>query len=491
MLRSDKRSFEEIITQYNTEDILVAIIAMQFRSKRFLGDALFSTVETFSCNAVRHNITESEKSFRKKDYKHLMNLGKELLGVSAATVIKQAMILKSKNPSVDEREDFLKTSMMKMKNIAFRGDGYLFQLIDMADALYLPFDNDLKLTYGFTYTCFRNVLIHIYKEYKKRVILAYTKFCSPTKNLYKIVKTDLYQGISNGNEEVTAEIETMLNHLSINLGDKNLPEVRVEDFKPLLGKPFIDMGDYIYLPLSEPVLMNLPKIFHYDFIASGSMFADDVVEQYKKNRGDVVESYTIAYLSRFFDQDKIFQSLKYPKKEKTYKADVTVQQDDVTIFAECKSKILTLGTLKGKIESLQTDIKQAIGKAYEQGVRSIKYLESGRPFIFETDSVLGTQGEPNIEITLNNSSKKYILCVNIENFGVIPSEIEKYVSIDANLDVIPLSINLYDLEIISMECKSKMEFLSYLEFRKLNNTFLTSNDELDMFALFKKRAVFN
>jgi len=146
-----------------------------------------------------------------------------------------------------------------------------------------------------------------------------------------------------------------------------------------------------------------------------------------------------------------------------------------------------LGTLKGKIESLQTDIKQAIGKAYEQGVRSIKYLESGKPFIFETDSILGTQGEPDIEITLNDSSKKYILCVNIENFGVIPSEIEKYVAINADLDVIPLTINLYDLEIISMECKSREEFLSYLEFRKLNNAFLTANDELDMFALFKEK----
>lgn len=487
MFRSDKRSFEEIITQYNTEDILAAIISMQFRSRRFLGDALFPTIEEFSCNAVRHNITDSDKLFKKKDYKHMMNLGKELLGDSAATVIKQAMILKSKNPSVDEREDFLKTSMMKMKNIAFRGDGYLFQLIDMADALYLPFDYDLKATYGFTYTCFRNVLIYIYKEYKKKSILADIKFCSPTENLYKVVKNDLYQGIGNGNEDITAEIDAMIDHLSISLGDQDLPEVGVEDYKPLLGKPFIDMGDYIYLPLSESVLMNLPKIFHYNFIASGSLFVDDVVERYKKNRGDVVESNTVAYLSRFFDQDKIFQSLRYPLKEKTYEADVTVQQDDVTIFAECKSKILTLGTLKGKIESLQTDVKQAIGKAYEQGVRSIKYLESGKHFIFETDAVLGTQGEPNIEITLNNSSKKYILCVNIENFGVIPSEIEKYVSIDTTLDVLPLTINLYDLEIISMECKSKEEFLSYLEFRKLNNAFLTSNDELDMFALFKDK----
>ena len=42
------------------------------------------------------------------------------------------------------------------------------------------------------------------------------------------------------------------------------------------------------------------------------------------------------------------------------------------------------------------------------------------------------------------------------------------------------------MDIITKECKSYEEFIQYIEFRKKNNTVISTLDELDAFGFFKK-----
>ena len=47
-------------------------------------------------------------------------------------------------------------------------------------------------------------------------------------------------------------------------------------------------------------------------------------------------------------------------------------------------------------------------------------------------------------------------------------------------------VNVYDLDIITRECKSYEEFIQYIEFRKKNNDVISAIDELDAYGFFKK-----
>ena len=368
-------------------------------------------------------------------------------------------------------------------------------MIQTAEKLYKPFDGELKAKFGFTFSCCDAVILYAVQKYfsvigqlaikatridkmKKvwRKIIsgtAYTVMASKVSTEYRIYKSELYAKFPKD------EVDAMLQELAIVPGDSTLKPVGVNDFKPLYGKPFVDFGEYIYLPLPESTLMNLPKLFHYYFV-SETCFSKEIRGTYNNVRGAVVEELTVAYLSRLFNKDKIYQSLKYPKKQKTYEADVTVQDSDYTVLAECKAKILVSASLNGSITALKDDVYKAIGKAYEQAIRTVKHIQTGKPFYSEVAAK---------DVTLHDTAKKYILCVNIEHFGFVPSEIKQYISIDQDVPIIPLAINIYDLDIITAECSDAEEFLQYLDFRASNMDLLASTDELDAFAYFRQHGM--
>lgn len=264
----------------------------------------------------------------------------------------------------------------------------------------------------------------------------------------------------------------MFDYLSVKPYDKDFKKVELEDFKILLSKPFIDFGDYVYMPLLFSTLMNIPKQFHYSFIAE-KIFDKKTVEIYTGNRGDVVEKLTATYLVRLIDKNKIYCSLSYLREDG--EADVTTVTTEGMLFCECKSKIITLNSIKGLHENIKTDVYQAVGAAYAQAVRSIERVQEGKKFVT-------TAGE---EVVIDDISSKYIVCVTAENFGIIPSEIQDYIEIDDAIGI-PYVVNVYDLDIITKECESFKEFVQYIEFRKKNHEVISTLDELDAFGFFKK-----
>lgn len=242
--------------------------------------------------------------------------------------------------------------------------------------------------------------------------------------------------------------------LSVKAYDRDFEKVEFEDFKILISKPFVDFGDYVYMPLLFSTLMNIPKQFHYSFIAD-KVFDNKIVGIYTGNRGDVVEELTTTYLARLIDKNKIYCSLSYLGEDG--EADVTTVTTEGMLFCECKSKIITLNSIKGLHESIKTDVYQAIGAAYSQAVRSIERVQEGKKFVTPAAE----------EIVIDDISSKYIVCVTAENFGIIPSEIQDYIEIDDDLGI-PYVVNVYDLDIITKECELYEEFIRYIEFRKKN-----------------------
>ena len=94
-------------------------------------------------------------------------------------------------------------------------------------------------------------------------------------------------------------------------------------------------------------------------------------------------------------------------------------------------------------------------------------------------------GKTNRKVKIDNTPIKYIVCVTAENFGIIPSEVIKYIEIDKSISIVPYVVNIYDLDIITQECNSYEEFIEYLNFRQMNHKLISAIDELDVFGFYK------
>ncbi|MBU3130276.1 hypothetical protein [Clostridium tagluense] len=481
-------NLELFLRKYNMEDILSGIIEMQLCGSEQLIATRIPASEYLASNAICLCKYDSDIRFMWSDYLKLEEFASNIYNDDIEKLFSETLSLVDASDNV--KQDFLKSQQMKLKNMAFRGDGYIYQLVSLAEQLYKPFDTEIKDKLGFTFSCCERMMIYIFKSYGYKAFEAHNKkyknmfksfikivqgkseFMLPSIKdgyIFRVYKKELYTQFEK------EEVDNILKYISVPTDSRDLTISEVSEFKVLTSKPFVDFGEYIYMPILESTLMNLPKLFHYTFIAE-KIFDKYVVGQYTKNRGDVIEDLTVRYLSRLVNKSNIHQSLKY--KGEDGEADVTVQIDNCTLFCECKSKTLTLGALKGITGSLKKDVYQAIGAAYSQGIPSIEWVQDGKSF-FEI-----INGEER-EITLNNSPIKLIICVTAENFGIIPSEIYNYVEIDEDTSIVPYVVNIYDFDIVTQECSDFNELVSYLQFRQENNQILSSMDELDVLGFFK------
>ena len=481
MSRTKTDEVIQFMSQYSLEEVLSGIIELQMLLYGH-DDTFIPASEYLAVNALYACKEVGNKAFMWRDYEVLEQHAKSACAPNIDELFSET--IKMVNASDEEKQKFLQSKMMQMKGNFYRGDGYIHQLVDVARRLYAPLDNEMESELGFSFTAYEKSIKYIFTQYGIKIAKAYqekykfknmikafsckNKPCLPSIKegfVFRIYKSELKSIVGDAAYK-------MLDYMSVKAFDNTFKKVEFEDFKILLSKPFVDFGEYIYMPLLFSTLMNIPKQFHYSFIAE-KIFDKKTVGIYTGNRGDVVEELTATYLARLIDKNKIYCSLSYLGEDG--EADVTTVVNEGMLFCECKSKIITLNSIRGLHESIKTDVYQAIGAAYEQAVRSIERVQEGKKFVT-------TSGE---EIEIDDIASKYIVCVTAENFGIIPSEIQDYIEID-NVLGIPYVVNVYDLDIITRECKSYEEFIQYIEFRKKNYDVISELDELDAFGFFKK-----
>ncbi len=471
----------DFLSQYSLESVLSGIIEMQILLYGH-DDTFIPAAEYLATNSLYACDEKNVKPFNWSDYQILERYAKDAFAPKINSIFADTLAMV--NASDEEKEKFLQSKIMQLKGSVFRGDGYVHQLVEVARNLYTPLDSSMRSTMGFSYSSYEKVIRYIFAQYGKRMRIAYKKknkistIIKAIKNrehpwvpsiregyIFRIYKAELKKIIGD-------ETEKMCDYLSVKIKEDSFKKVEYDEFKILQSKPFVDFGDYIYMPLVFSTIMNLPKQFHYSFIAE-NLFDKYTLGIYTQNRGDVVEKITSKCLARLINKEKILCSLSYVDEDG--EADVTVTAEEGMLFGECKSKIITLNSIRGLHESIMTDVYQAIGAAYAQGVRSIERVKEGKKFTTES-------GE---EIIISDVAKKYVVCVTIENFGIIPSEIDKYISIDENVGI-PYVVNVYDFDIITQECNSYAELIEYIEFRRNNFKVISAMDELDVFGFFKK-----
>ena len=460
-----------------------------------MDDLRLNKAELIAGRAIKFNVTDSKYEYLFKESENLLNLAEKAILYLGFTDIFEKTI-KAKDSSDEDKKKIEKSISMRTKSIFVRGDGYPKQLVEFANRLYSEFDTDIKDVFGFTYSQCQSMIIYIYNYYCKKTedlkdsfekkvespMLNQGYFCNPNYGMpsiseghvYRVEKKELYDKFG---EDI---VENIISYLSVGLGNENKSFNNIDDFNILYSKPIVDFGEYIYMPLPINTIQNLPKLFHYEFVANKKI-SKEARANYTQWRGDLIEELTAEYLNRLFKKKSVYTSLYYFDKGERFESDVTVQVKDTTLLCECKSKILVLNSLKGKLESIEKDFQDAIGKAYEQAIRTEKWIMDGKEF--ELDQAKGSSKVVN----LNKTKQNFKLCIVAENFGWIASNISDYIKVEDKKDL-PLVLNIYDLDIITKEVKDYKEFIKYLEFRNKYQDEVAFIDELEMFCAFKDEA---
>ena len=478
--------FDTIMKRYNTEDILSGIVEYQFMD---LYDSLrLNKAELIAGRLIKFNVTDSKYSYLFKESEKILQLAdKAIMSVGVNDIFELGMNVKDE--SYEEKKKMEKSILMKSKHIFMRGDGYIKQLVEFAEQLYSKFDDEIKQAFGFTYSQCQSFIIYIYQEYHKKTDEMNKNFIKnvessvfnkipindncviqsiQNKYIYRISKDELYKRFEK------SIVDNIVSYLSVKLGQQNKSFNNINDFNVLYAKPLVDFGEYIYLALPINAVQNLPKLFHYEFITS-KKFSKETKGEYTNWRGTLLEDLTAKYMKRLFNKNNIYQSLYYYEDEQRFEADVTVQERYFTILCECKSKLLVLDSLKGKLESIEKDFKDAIGKAYEQAVRTQKWILNQNDF-----QLTKSEGKMKI-VKLKKTKELFKICVVADHFGWIPCNIKDYIKIEDN-EELPLVINIYDLDILTKEAKTFEEFIRYLKFRRDYQDKIMSIDELEIFC---------
>lgn len=486
------RYLGEVFSKYNTEDILSTIIELQtFSEMGKHDDKKMQKAEWLVANLIRYNVRESSCVYGYSEFRELDKFAEQAVYGKVLSDIFDNIHEKTKD-SDEEKKKFMTSVLMKAKNQVYRGDGYLQQLVLFAEKLYSEFDNEFKATLGFTYTTCQKFFIYIFRQYQLKSVEMFKQNFKLLKMIKSFIDTVfknkklINQSISGGyifriyHKELydifgKEEVDALIASLGRNLGEDTKYR-HIGDFNPFCEKPILNFDGYLYVPLPLLTLQNLPKLFHYYFIAE-KRFDKVTRAKYKKYRGDIIEELAIKYLGRLFDGINIHHSLKYDNDKE---ADLTVQQSDITIFCECKSKVLTLSSLQGDFDSIKSDFSKAIGDSFEQAVRTKDCISKGYKFV-KLDEFTGKEQK----VDLINTTYKYILCIVAEHFGWIPSNIKDYLQPDKIDKLLPVVSTIFDLDIITQECGNANEFVSYLQCRLENFDKVSSMDELEYFCMLR------
>lgn len=213
--------------------------------------------------------------------------------------------------------------------------------------------------------------------------------------------------------------------------------------------------------------------------------------KYAKHRGDLLEIRTRAALGRVLPGARYRDGFEYyvpvddaekragdpAKYTKRVEGDHLIVLDDVAIIVEDKAVALSALARGGKTNRIRTDLTGIITKAAEQAGR----MRDG----IERDGGLRIEGEGWVD--LSDIREIHTIAVSLDDLSTVLTATAELVKAGLlDLDNIPWTVSLHDLELITELVARPAEFLLYLRRRRNPDvtTMFSAPDEMDLFLYF-------
>ncbi len=262
---------------------------------------------------------------------------------------------------------------------------------------------------------------------------------------------------------ITEAKNKALDKLSVIPGECNKSFNLISDFNELEVKPIIKLTNSTYLlPISFDLARSVDESpFYWIKKADESYFLSTATA----NRGQYTEEASFRLLKKVFGEDNVFLDAQVHrkkgegiKKKGKYHTDIDVLAlaGNKAVIIQAKSKKLTLPSRQGSIEKLGSDFKSAVQDAYEQGLKARNEMLSG-------DAILTQKGGKEIKLT-ESLNEVYIITLTTDNYPALAFQVHNFLQ-KQDSDPFPITINLYDLDLLTQYLPDPFDFLFYVNQR--------------------------
>lgn len=209
-------------------------------------------------------------------------------------------------------------------------------------------------------------------------------------------------------------------------------------------------------------------------------------ESYKnesyKNRGGATEEVAFNLLSDVFGEDKVYQgvTIEGKKGQRITEIDVLVILGDKTLILQAKSKKLTALSRSGDQAQLKFDFENAIQDAYDQAKLSRNEILNGVT-LFDSEGK-----EIKFDCKINDA---YIICLTSDYYPAVMHQTDTYLKKEA-ADPAPLSINIFDLDILCFYLTDPHDFFYYLRQRSRLSSYYKASSEMALLSFHLNQGLF-
>lgn len=250
-------------------------------------------------------------------------------------------------------------------------------------------------------------------------------------------------------------------------------------------KPLIRRGDQYYCP--NPVLLfrKLDRIIESWIREDPAYYGD----KFAKKRGKLVERKAVDYFNKLLPGGSYHSNLYYSApatdgKVERFETDGIITWDRALLIVESKAAGIDVPARRGALSGLREALKEIVRTAFEQGIRTRRYIESAPTVTFEDE-----HGAPVLTVSRADYDDVFIVNVTLESLGFFSAGIHLLKEMGLLTgSPWPWSVFLNDLRVISEIFETGSDFIAFLRSRvnvpDLPQFFV--GDELDFLMAYLK-----
>jgi hypothetical protein len=386
--------------------------------------------------------------------------------------------VKTKEDADKKSAEFFGDGELMIEPIFYGGSGaYDFQFLEFAEKKYSEDDEWIKKNKGISISTIVKIAFSL-KKINERKSVNFPKvdkfedFCKEILGIFCFSSEDL-------NSFDKEAVKSFISAFSVVPGKANFGFGSIGAYNEVESKPIIILGDdFYFLPGGFDLTQSIYESPFY-------WMKDDI--HYKdlafEHRGNSTEELATQMLASVFGEANVFRDVKVyrNKKDLISDIDVLVVAGNKAIVLQSKSKKLTELSKRGDDKKLRQDFNEAIQKAYEQGLAC-------RSAILDRRNTLFADGGGELKLS-ESIDDVYIICLTTDHYPAMVHQTDVYLKKDSK-DPFPLTMSIFDLDVLAFYLKDPFDFLYYLRQRVNLSTYYKASSEVVFLACHLKQKLF-
>lgn len=520
-------ALEAQIKNFETFDLLANVSLYNHLENKdeytdYRGDKHYFVPEILALLCLKGNYIENTSLADNDFFPALKEIQDNILKYSG---MKDAMEFGEKLPGKDTISDI--AGILEREAKVIRNPGLPDHHLDFVPKLFEPIKETIKSTYGFSVSdsiVIRNKISQFLTnkvKASKNSIFGDVKECM--KEIERFRKTKLYPVDAKLSQEDLQELSAMnyndarkviKDHFSIMIHHKlgavysftaeelsHFTEVDLESVKSFLLAfscefPSLKSTDDIhetnsilkqkpivhhkgrYLLVSIPLMFWAPEILFEEGIKQNAKLSG----RYSKIKHDFVLEESLLYFKDLMPTAKVLPSnLYYTIGENRFETDAIIIYDTVLFIIEAKGHRITAKAKSGNKQRTENHLKEIVKESYQQGIRTLKYIEENDEAEFSTDK------SGKFKIRKEDFDEIVIVSLTLEPVGNLAISIKTTDSLGYFKEgYFPWIISIYDLIVFRDMIDNPFMFIHYIRKRKqfLSHNHVTTYEETDMLGYF-------